>query len=61
MERFNAKDVTPSIPPEKNVLLISEVKKFTSLYDTSDPNYYVLAERNKAWLQVAENCNEPGM
>lgn len=48
------------IPSEKNSVLINEVKKFPALYDTSDPNYYVLAERNKAWLQVAENCNVPG-
>uniref|UniRef100_A0A1B6EMY1 MADF domain-containing protein n=1 Tax=Cuerna arida TaxID=1464854 RepID=A0A1B6EMY1_9HEMI len=51
-------DVASCIPSEKNSILIAEVKKFPSLYDTSDSNYYVLAERNKAWLQVAENCRE---
>ncbi|KAG8327378.1 hypothetical protein J6590_022807 [Homalodisca vitripennis] len=53
-------DVASCIPSEKNSILIAEVKKFPSLYDTSDSNYYVLAERNKAWLQVAENCRESG-
>lgn len=54
------KETTSSVPSAKNVALITEVKKYPSLYDCSDPNYYVLAERNKAWLQVSRNCGDPG-
>lgn len=54
------KESTSSIPSEKNIALITEVKKFPSLYDNSDPNYYVLSERNQAWLQVSRNCGDPG-
>lgn len=61
MDTPKGKDSTYSIiPSEKNCALINEVRKFPALYDTSNPDYYVLAERNKAWLKVSENCSVPG-
>lgn len=62
MEDFNhGRIATPTVPSEKNAALIAEVKKFPALYDVRDPDYYILARRNEAWLEVARNCGEPGI
>lgn len=61
MDESNNARATPTVPSEKNAVLIDEVKKFPALYDARDPNYYILARRNEAWLEVARNCREPGI